>query len=392
MAFRPNASLIEEDAQKADEREARREGGDLRWYNFKRGHSANILRILPPGAHEDKPPCIPHGNITMPVFKHKGLPGVTDPKESSCIDVGRTFPEKGVACPVAEVLRPVYDFIRANKIERDDSRYIRFFGPDGGKNSYYLYKRAYANVIDRQSTYYLDTTTKQLVPIQMGIELPSHLIPAPMIIGFPLTVNDWLKRQWASKLRPQNERDFTHEETGTDIVIGVIGQGQKTKYEHDMAPCAKPLHPDPAVRQQILDAMYHIGEIFKMPSASEMDRIRGVAEQVRKFSVEVFNLASTSVAVPPNAPVGPASAPAPAAAPAGTNGASLTRVTATGSKLEQPSGAPSCYFNHIIGLQVCLMCPWESGCMTASEKAGIEIAARQATHEAAAREREAHPA
>lgn len=387
MAFRPNASVMNDEAEKADQREARREGGDLRWYNFKHGRDANILRFLPPGPDEHKPPYIPEGKLSFPVYKHKNIPGVTDLKEASCVDVARTFPTKGIECPVKNVLAEIYSYCTEHKIERGDPRRDRFFGPEGGRNTYYLFKRAYTNCIDRQSTYYLDTQTKQLVPVQMGVELPAHLIPAPLIIGLPLTLNDWLYQQWRSKM----VGDFTDEEKGYDVIIDVTGQGTKTKYAPNMVPNSKPLHPNPVVRQMILDHMYNIAEIFRVPPSSELDKTKGKAALCRKFAIEC-GLLPVQVQVPaqPTESAPAATAPAPAAAPAAAVAVEEEPPATVHPQADGvPAGAPACFLNHIVGLRDCVVCPWEASCMEASDRAKTPLDQRQLRHEAVAQQREA---
>ncbi len=375
-----NMDRVKSRAREAAQREKWSEGGDLRWYQWSRDQTGNIIRFLPPDrkvtdaeGNEQVQVCIPNSEFALVHHKHQRIPGIIDRNNAKAVDVQATYPDLGLVDPISEAIKELRNVLYKNGITKRNT-------PEQFNKvmqGYYVLRRGYTNVVDRNSKTFIDIRNSQVVTLDSTAKAEAHHAPAPFIIGLPLgDVNYWVVNQMDSGILP----DVTDPVNGYDIVVQLIaprGKNEFTRYSCNTVPDKRPLHADPAITQKVLENMYDLSQIFKAPNDAEMDRIKGIAQMVREYTRD---LSSTSVQVP-----SPSTEHEAAAAGGGSyDGTPANPTQGAVAMPTKPDGSPDCFFNHIDGLPKCAPCPFETVCRAESEKIGKSLEARQEFHQAAA--------
>jgi hypothetical protein len=111
--------------------------------------------------------------------------------------------------------------------------------------------RVYANVIDREN--------------------PEN---GPVTLGFGKGIHEDLT---ALRADPDAGGDFTHPESGYDIVINRTGTGKQTEYKVIGSRRQSPLAPDAALMQNWIDSQPNLARLSKVPSDQEIMQAVGTA-------------------------------------------------------------------------------------------------------------------
>lgn len=251
--FKPNLKGVRQTKDKLDARSGG--GSDYNWYKLEPG--SHYLRILPPWSRE----AAEAGHVGLEVYRHYGLPDPANPTQQDRphVCVRQMFPERGVACPVCDVIRAIEDEGLA-----DMGRYTPSY-------------KAYVNALIRKR---LDPMGNEAVPYA-----ENWTEETIYIVGLPTTMYSWILN---TLIDPDAAGDITDPFDGYDIKITREGRTfSDTKYNALLLPKSQgPLHDNKAVTEAILGQLPKLDEIWKFPDAQIMQRIEATARALaRKFSV-----------------------------------------------------------------------------------------------------------
>jgi hypothetical protein len=257
---------------------------------------------------------------------HFNIPGVGE-KHRGVKCTRAMFPESGIACPICEAMKPMYDWFREHGIDDFDDRKPYLTGPNG---NFYTNKKGHCNVIAR-------TQVERVPVVYNGMTV---YIPKVYVCGLPLKAVEWIEEK-CSETTPDGTQwligDITHPDAGRDIVINVSGQAIRTRYETPQICEAGPIDHDPIVAQAIMASMHDIGAMFPFPDKAELDRTMALGAQCSAYIAQ-YTGAGRVYSVPPAAAPAPHAPAAPAPAP--VYAAPAAPVAAAAPAHVPPAAAP----------------------------------------------------
>ena len=312
--------LSDEDKQ-YKEKEKRRESGKGKfsdeniWYALSEG--THQLRVLPPDYGDAT--YITSGSFAQVVYDHWSIPGYEGEAVKGkfrCPE--RTFPNKGIVCPVCRAMTKLYAFCDDNDLNAQDRKALL------GKHG--LRGRAYCNVISRDSS--------ETKVVEVGNK--SITIPMVWIVGLPMTVYSVLRENAVRKDKRGNYLvgDFTDPEKGFDVIVSRSGEGLDTKYTVMLNPQGRTAlieEDDAAIAEGVLRNAHEVARIFKEPSAEELNRGASLADGV----IGVMSLRTLD---------------------------NKRRQVATAEPAAMFKNRPECFNNHVPTLRKCKICPVELDC------------------------------
>lgn len=351
-----NPDVLQNKVQEIHEREERgsnREGGDILWYKLDK---MNVLRILPPWDAK--------GRFYMEVYKHYNL----GQYNHTCVQ--KTFPDQGIPCPICAAVKHL--------TERGyDRKQIGQYRPRYA---------SYTNVVVRGQE-------------QLGVQI----CRMPRVVIDPVIL--W---QFSAEVGP-----LVDVNRGIDLVITKSGTGLDTKYATTTSPNGRtPLHPDEQVAARLLDGMYKLDQIFRMPNYEALQTILGDAEgllarfgestvvlnPIRTLFLSALQPTPTAPVAPPPPPVAAAAvappvapSPAPAATPTAPEMTDEQKLFAEQQKVVEELGLPlmegrieempHCISHYdAIGAAgfreaFCKKCPWDVVCKSMQTAAAAAASA-----------------
>lgn len=217
----------------------------------------HVVRVLPPYSSE--------GLLGVKTWDIWNVPDPEKPGESTkhvCVEM--TFPERGVRCPIIEVMQ----------------RY-QGAGLDAFFEKLKPSPNAYMNVLVR-STVNINLEKYPVDPMLATIMQTQHLT-----LDFVY-----------SKCMDADYGNITDPMSGRDLKLTKQVKNQKTSYEREVKPSVSPLFADQQQIQMALDSMYNLSEIYKFPD----DRIFGrIIKSAQLLEDKIKYLLSASA--PPQVPV-----------------------------------------------------------------------------------------
>lgn len=390
-----SAKQAEKDAADAEDRKSRRGFGRDAFYDLTADNSPHYLRILPRGY--DGVEYVPNGRIHMPVFRHMNIPGtsITDrftkeKRQASCVCIKHTFPERDEECVICGAAQDMYDKFKA--LGLTDKQQARF------KGKYYLQKKAYANVISRES--------EERVKVKVGTKGRTIEIPKIWIVGFTPTVREWLDKKMALKRRSTGAHvyaDITDPESGLDVIVEVTGKMLDTKYDISFAEQRTPIDEDERVMDAILRNCHNLAQKFSFPTSKEINEMRvyedafqariGEMEEIatkrgrggdeeedeerpRRSTTSKSSSSSSSSTKSKRARDEDEEDEDEEEAPARTKKQSIRSDDGASTAKKRPE----CFGNHLPGVARCLGCPVELRCKASPRSQSRSLARKKRNH------------
>lgn len=320
-----------EDKEESAARAQRRAAGQADYYDLTdEGDGVHQLRLLPPD-HNGKI-FIPEQRAYMPVYRHFNIPNTSikdrdgNKRKASCICIKQTFPERGESCPICEVVDEMWKYMRAQNLSEEVKQKV--------KSDYYLQKKAYGNVISR------DSKDTQVVEIEWQGRTRKVRIPKVFIVGFTPTVKEALDTKMTMRRKDNNKLmfgDITRLDRGFDIIITVTGKQLNRKYNVELLNERTPLADDPKVVEAIMQSAHDIGAKYPFPDRKGLNEIEAYADAFRGYVARIDDIATGNHVGDDDDDEKPQRSKAAAAKPKRTK--------------------PACFGNHVPGMQKCVICP-----------------------------------
>jgi len=275
--FRTSVKDVLKRASQVQQEQARSGFGNLSYYNLTKG--THTLRFLPPGVNEDSVviPNVTENIFAFPVYQHKRIPGQEgkDGGIERVRCVAKTWPEKGIACPVCDAVAEYEAWGEKAGLTEDDRK---AHGMDG-KKGHFLQGQAFCNAINRESN-----ETAQY-------PYDGKMVTAPLIYIAALHLKGVYNRLILFNADQDKFGDFLDVENGPDTYITVSQKknGWGMDYQVNLIPKHSALYwkdnksddENNFVIDAMLANMNDIGKIFQFPKEAAWDNVMAAAGIIR---------------------------------------------------------------------------------------------------------------
>lgn len=209
--------------------------------------SSGIFLKIPEGTIEVRvlPPWSEEGLLSKEIYTHFRLP----PGNTTCVDIGKSYPELGMDGPIAEVIDEFSEVLDVWKLKSKATPKINVYLPDCEVNQ----------------------DNEELDKSQLG----KVLIASPSVGVY----NDIIK-----KISNPRIGDITDPNEGYYITIEkVVGaKWQDTAYNVELIPGACPIHDDEDEQEKILASLHDLDKMFPPPDDEKLSEIQQAAVALAK--------------------------------------------------------------------------------------------------------------
>lgn len=222
----------------------------LNWFSI-RNAGQHRVRVLPPFSAS--------GNFGKSVYQFFNMPTLDPSKFVTHTCVEKTFPERGIRCPIMDVLREI------DQLSQGGTKFKFDLWEAGPGHRYY------ANVLVRSST-----NTDPINP---------NLI---YVGNFPGSFRNWI---W-EKIMDPDWGNITHPINGRDIKITRKEENKRVSYDREMVPNQSPIITNLDEIEMFLKDLPNLDDIWSFPTDEILEKQRESASLYRESLLRKLGLIS----------------------------------------------------------------------------------------------------